>query len=152
MRKSANTFGRHRPFDVGKKPPDEDVFEQIMEYMLLANNIRAIIRSRDDLRACGNDSISDRIMKGAEPKAVKFMKRIIKATIRCGRVFDSRKAAQTIPIYKKGNEPIPRTEANHNHQLHASKIHMLDGESFPEDERPIWDLLIRIIVKINFLL
>jgi hypothetical protein len=55
----------------------------MMEYMLSTENIQAVIRSRDELSACGNDDISYRIMKAAGPEGVKFMKRAIKPTIRC---------------------------------------------------------------------
>jgi hypothetical protein len=55
-----------------------------MEYMLSTANIQAVIRSRDELSACGNDDISYKIMKAPGPETVKFMKWIIKATIRCG--------------------------------------------------------------------
>jgi hypothetical protein len=74
----------------------------MMKYILSADNIRAVIRLRDDLSACGNDGISYRIMKPAGSKAIKFMKLIIKATIRCDQVFDSWKAARIVLIYKKG--------------------------------------------------
>jgi hypothetical protein len=94
--------GQDSPFYLHKKLPDENVREDMMEHMLSDDNIRAVIRSRDDLSVCGNDGINYRIMKTAVPEAVKFMKRIIKATIRCGRVFDSWKAARTVLIDKKG--------------------------------------------------
>jgi hypothetical protein len=95
-------------FHIFKKLPDDNVPEEMMEYMLSDDNIRAVIRSRDDLSACGNDGISYRIMKAAGQEAVKFMRRIIKATIRCGRVFDSWKDARTVLIYKKGERSDPK--------------------------------------------
>jgi hypothetical protein len=97
------------PFHLHKKLPDEDVSEDMIESMLSDDNIRVFIRPRNDRSACGNDGISYKIMNGAGPEAVKCMKRIIKATIRCGRVFDSWKAARTVLIYNKGNEPTRRT-------------------------------------------
>jgi hypothetical protein len=96
------------PFHLHKKLPNEDVREDMIEYMLSDDKIRAVIRSRGDLSACGNDGISDRILKAAGPKAAKFMKRILKATIRCGRMFDSCKAARTALIYKKGERTDPK--------------------------------------------
>jgi hypothetical protein len=80
----------------------------MMEYMLSTENSSVIIRSRDELNACGNDGISYKIIKAAGPEAVKFMKRIIKATIRCDRVFDSWKEARTILICKKGERIDPK--------------------------------------------
>jgi hypothetical protein len=122
MRKAANLFGRHgrpkqaffeteqgSPFHLDKKLLVEDVPEEMMEYMLSADNIRAVTRSRHDLNAYGNDGISSKIRKAADPEAVKFVQRIIKATMRCGRVFDSWKAASPILFSKKGNKKIRRT-------------------------------------------
>jgi hypothetical protein len=95
-------------FHLNRKLPDEDIPEDVMKYMLSGDNIRVVLRSRDDLSACGNDGISYKIMKAAGPEAVKFMKHIIKAMIRCGRVFDSWKEARTILIYKKRYREDPK--------------------------------------------
>jgi hypothetical protein len=94
--------GQDSPFHLYKKLSDEGIPEDMMEYTLSDDNIRAVIRSRDDRNACGNDRISYRIMKAAGPEAVKFMKRIIKAKIRYCQIFDSWKVARTVPIDKKG--------------------------------------------------
>jgi hypothetical protein len=95
-------------FHVFRKLPNDNIPEEMMEYMLSDDNILAVIRSRDDLSACGNDGISYKIMKTARPEAVKFMRRIIKDTIRCDRVFDSWKDARTVLIYKKGERSDPK--------------------------------------------
>jgi hypothetical protein len=60
----------------------------MIEDMLSEDNIWAVIRWRDNLSACGNNSINYRIVKAAGPEAIKFMKRIIKTTIRCDRMFE----------------------------------------------------------------
>jgi hypothetical protein len=79
---------------------DEDEME---EFMLNEKNIAEVIKSREDLSACGVDGISYRIMKGAGAEGVKFMKNIISASLRCGRVISTWKEARTILIHKKGN-------------------------------------------------
>jgi hypothetical protein len=61
--------------------PDEDIPEAMKDCMPSEDNIRDVIRSRDELSACGNDRISYRIMKAEGPEAMKFMRYIIKATI-----------------------------------------------------------------------
>jgi KaiC/GvpD/RAD55 family RecA-like ATPase len=80
----------------------------MMNYMLSSDNIQAVIRSRDDLRVCGNDGINYMIIKAAGQARVKFMRHIIKATIRYRRVIDSWKGARTILIYKKGDRDDPK--------------------------------------------
>jgi hypothetical protein len=52
-----------------------------MKYMLSTDNIRAIIRSRDDPSTYGKDGINYRVMNAAGSETIKFMKPIIKATI-----------------------------------------------------------------------
>jgi hypothetical protein len=79
---------------------DEDEME---EFMLDEKNIAEVIKSREDLSACGVDGISYRIMKGAGAEGTKFMKNIIRASLRCGRVISSWKEARTILIHKKGD-------------------------------------------------
>jgi hypothetical protein len=96
------------PFYLRRKLPEEDVPEAIMDYMLSEDNIRDVIRSRDDLSACGNDGINYQIMKAAGQEGVKFMRAIIKATIKCRRVIGSWKEARTVLIYKKGERTDPK--------------------------------------------
>jgi hypothetical protein len=84
-----------------RKLPDDDVPEEIMNYMLSDDNVRDVIRSRDDLSARGNDGISYQIVKAAGLQGVDFMKHIIKATIQSRRVLGSWKEARTVLIYKK---------------------------------------------------
>jgi hypothetical protein len=95
-------------FHLYKKPSDEDSPEEMMEYMLSADNVQTDIRSRDCVSTCRSHSVIERIIKTAGPEPIKFMKRIIKATIRCGRVFESWKAARIILIYKKGERTHPK--------------------------------------------
>jgi hypothetical protein len=81
---------------------------EMMTYMLKEENIRAVIRSRQDLSASGNDGISYRVIKGAGRFGVLFMKSIIEATIRCGKVFKTWKEGRTILLYKKGDRDDPK--------------------------------------------
>jgi hypothetical protein len=82
----------------------EDATEEMEEYMTEERNIAAVIKSRQDLSACGPDGISYRILKLAGEEGVKFMKLIIQASIRCGRIITSWKEARTILIHKKGDK------------------------------------------------
>jgi hypothetical protein len=77
--------------------------EEMEEFMLDEKNITDVIKSRGDLSASGVDGISYRIMKGAGTEGVKFMKNIIRASLRNGRVISTWKEAKTILIHKKGN-------------------------------------------------
>jgi hypothetical protein len=54
------------------------------EYMVEEKHIRNVINSRDDLSACGVDGVSHQLFKTARQGSIKFMKDIIKASIRCG--------------------------------------------------------------------
>jgi hypothetical protein len=81
--------------------PDENVPEATKDYILSEEKIRDAIRSEDELSACSNHGISNRIMKTGGSEAAKFMRYIIKATIRCGRVMYSWKEARIILIYRK---------------------------------------------------
>jgi chaperonin cofactor prefoldin len=95
-------------FHLDKKLSDEDSPEEMMEYMLSADNVQTVISSRDRVSTCRNHGVIDRIIKTAGPEAIKFMKRIIKPTIRCDRVFESWKEARTVLIYKKGERTHPK--------------------------------------------
>jgi hypothetical protein len=63
------------------------------EYMVEEKHIRDVINSRDDLSACGVDGVSSQLFNAAKQGSVEFMKHIIKALIRCGRVMTSWKEA-----------------------------------------------------------
>jgi hypothetical protein len=77
--------------------------EEMEEFMLNEENIAEVIRSREDLSASGVDGISYRIIKGAGTEGIKFMKHLVRASIRSGRVISSWKEARTILLYKKGD-------------------------------------------------
>jgi hypothetical protein len=91
------------PFSLHCKLPDKNVIKAMKDSTRAEDNIRDIIRSRDELSASGNDGISHKIMKARGAEAVKFMRYIIKATIRCDRVMDSRKDARMVLMCKKGD-------------------------------------------------
>jgi hypothetical protein len=88
---------------VNRKLPAEDLPEDMINCMLSGNNIRTLLRSRDDLNACRNDGFSYRTVKAAGPEATKFMRHIRQATIRCGPRFDPSKEARAVLIYKRGD-------------------------------------------------
>jgi hypothetical protein len=90
------------PFYLHRPLPDEDVLKAVKDYVLSEHNIRDVIWSRDEWSASGDDGISDRILKAGGPEAVKLMRYIIKAPIRCSGVMDSRKEARTVLIHRKG--------------------------------------------------
>jgi hypothetical protein len=74
--------------------PDMDVYldqktpaegsEEMEEYMVDEKHIRDVINSRNDLSACGVDSVSYQLFKAAKQGSVEFMKHIIEESIRCG--------------------------------------------------------------------
>jgi hypothetical protein len=76
------------------------------EYIVEERHIRDVINSRDDLSACGVDGISYQLFKMAKQGSVEFMKRMIKTSIRCGRVTTSWKEARTILLHKKGDREV----------------------------------------------
>jgi hypothetical protein len=71
--------------------------------MIIEANIEAIIKSRDDLSACGVNGISYRIMKRAGAEGVAFMKLLVPGCIKSGRVMSTWKDAKTILLHKKGD-------------------------------------------------
>jgi hypothetical protein len=77
--------------------------DEMEAYMLNERNIAQVIKSREDLSACGVDGISYRIIKGAGREGVNFMQLLIRACIRSGRVMTSWKEARTILLHKKGD-------------------------------------------------
>jgi hypothetical protein len=82
--------------------PDADVPKAMKDCLISEDNIWDVIRLWDELSACDDDGISYNIMKAESPEALKSMRYIIKATVRCDRVMDSCKKARTILVYKKG--------------------------------------------------
>jgi hypothetical protein len=91
------------PLFLEAKIPEEATTE-MEEFMMDEENIREVIRSRQDLSACGTDGISCRVLKQAGEDGVNFMKKIIQATGRCGKIFTTWKEARTILIHKKGDK------------------------------------------------
>jgi hypothetical protein len=78
--------------------------EEMEAFMFDYKHIAEVIKSRQDLSASGVDGISYRIIKGAKNEGVKFIKLIIRACIRNGRIFDSWKEARTILLHKKRDQ------------------------------------------------
>jgi hypothetical protein len=77
---------------VDQKIPAEGS-EEMAQYMVEEKHIRDVINSRDDLSACGVDGVSCQLFKAAKQGSIEFMKHIITASIRCGRVMTSWKEA-----------------------------------------------------------
>jgi hypothetical protein len=73
------------------------------EFVLNEKNIAEVIRSREDLSACGIDEISDRIMKGAGAEGISFIKNLVRGCIRSGRVISTWKEMTTILLHQKGD-------------------------------------------------
>jgi hypothetical protein len=71
--------------------------------MLNEDNIAQVIKSRQDLSACGVDGISYRIMKGAGSEGVKIMELLVRACIQSGKVINTWTEAKTILLHMKGN-------------------------------------------------
>jgi hypothetical protein len=79
--------------------PDRDVYldqripeegwEEMEEYMVEEKHIRDVINSRDDMNAYGVDGVSYQLVEAAKQRSIEFMKHVIKASIRCGRVMTS---------------------------------------------------------------
>jgi hypothetical protein len=90
------------PFHLEGKIGQEEE-EILMSYMLDEKNIEAVIKSRQDLSASGGDGISYRIIKAAKKEGVRFMKLLIAACIRNGKVPESWKEARTVLLFKKGD-------------------------------------------------
>jgi hypothetical protein len=96
--------------------PDTDVYldqkisaeglEDMEEYMVEEKHISDVIDSRDDQSVCGVEGISYQLFKAAKRGSVEFMKHIIKASIRCGRVMTSWKEARTILLHKRGDREV----------------------------------------------
>jgi hypothetical protein len=73
------------------------------KFMIDETSIEAVIKSRDDLSACGVDGISYQIMKGVGAEGVAFMKLLVRGYIKSGRVMSTWKEAKTILLHKKGD-------------------------------------------------
>jgi hypothetical protein len=65
-------------------------------------NIETATNSHQDLSACGVDGISDRLIKSAKEEGVKFVRILVEACVRNGRVLESRKEARTTLLHKRG--------------------------------------------------
>jgi uncharacterized C2H2 Zn-finger protein len=79
---------------------------EMEEYMTNEKHIAEVINSRQDLSASGVDGISYQIIKAAGKEGVRFVKNLITASIRCGRVMTKWKEARTILLYKKGDRNV----------------------------------------------
>jgi hypothetical protein len=85
----------------------DDISEEMEEFMLNEKNIADVIQSRKDKSATGIDGISYQVFKAVGKAGVQFLKDIISAAIRCGRVMGSWKEARTILLFKKGDQKEP---------------------------------------------
>jgi hypothetical protein len=65
--------------------------------------IAEVVKSRGDLSASGIDGISYRVIKGAGPEGIKFVRTLIRGIITSGQVMSSWKEAKMILIHKKGS-------------------------------------------------
>jgi hypothetical protein len=81
----------------------EEASEEMEEYMTSEKHIAEVMNSRQELSASGVDEISYRIIKAAGKAGVRFVKNLIVASIRCGRLMTKWKEARTILLYKKGD-------------------------------------------------
>jgi hypothetical protein len=101
-----NGFGEAQPgsplFLEEILPREEE--SEMKEFMLKKENIKNVIKSRQDLSACGPDGISYRIIKSAGGQGVKFMRILINASIECGKTITTWKQAKTILLHKKGDK------------------------------------------------
>jgi hypothetical protein len=95
--------GEH-PFHLQARITEENGSEDMEELMLSDKSIKAVLPSRQDVSANGNNGIGYRIIKATGPQGIKFMKLITKAAMRCGKVFRWWKEARTILIFKKGGQ------------------------------------------------
>jgi hypothetical protein len=64
--------------------------------MLNEKNIAEVIKSRKDLSATGVDGLSYQIIKSAKKEGIKFIRRVMEACVRNGRIADSWKETRTI--------------------------------------------------------
>jgi hypothetical protein len=77
--------------------------EEMEAFVLDEKNIEEVIKSRQDLSACGIDGISYRILKAAGKEGITFIKTMVRACIKNGRIVNSWKEARTVLISKKGD-------------------------------------------------
>jgi hypothetical protein len=82
---------------------DEGGDTKLEEYMLSQQHIYEIIKSRPDLSANRTDGIGYHITKAAKKVGVQFMKLLVGADIRNGRILSSWKEARAILLHKKGD-------------------------------------------------
>jgi hypothetical protein len=88
-------------FFLERKIPEE-ASDLMLNYITNEANIKEVIQSRQDLSASGTDGIGNQILKAAKGAGVKFLKKIIETSVKCGRMITSWKQAKTILLYKKG--------------------------------------------------
>jgi hypothetical protein len=72
------------------------------EFVLNGKGVADIIKSGEDLSACGVEGTSHRIRRGAGAEGIKFMKSIIGACLQSGRVIDTWKVAKTMLLHNNG--------------------------------------------------
>jgi hypothetical protein len=85
---------------------EEQDSDDMAAFMLDEKNIEAVINSRQDLSANGVDGIGYRIIKGAKKEGVKFIRLLVEACMRNGKIPESWKEARTILLYKKGDRDV----------------------------------------------
>jgi hypothetical protein len=90
------------PFALEPKITEDDQ-EEMEAFMLDDRSIEKAIKSRQDLSASGTDGISSRIIKAAGKEEVKFIKLLVRACIKNGKVIKNWKEARMILIDKKGD-------------------------------------------------
>jgi hypothetical protein len=90
------------PFDLEPQITENDQ-EEMEAFMLDERNIEEVIKSRQDLSASGTDGLSHRIIKAAGKEGVKFIKLLVRACIKNGKMIKTWKEPRTILIQKKGD-------------------------------------------------
>jgi hypothetical protein len=117
--------------------------EEMEEYVAEEKHIRDVINSRDDLSACGVNGGSYQLFKAAKQGSIEFMKHIIEASIRGGRVMTSWREARTILLHKKGNREVisdRQLMADFDHKLRLLDFHVPIGKRVPGHQRNVWSI------------
>jgi hypothetical protein len=112
--------------------------DELQGFILDEEKITEVIKSRDDHSANGIDGINYRVIKGAGPEGVKFVRTLVRGITKSGRVMSLWKEAKIIPIHKKGDQELAN---NFNHKLYVQDIYLFDGESIPRNYFDNEDLL-----------